>query len=42
MGEHTDTPTLNVVNAALLLIATVTAVLTVQDFLDTLLGGGLS
>ncbi|GAB3674549.1 Nramp family divalent metal transporter [Halopiger thermotolerans] len=40
MGEYRNSRTLNVVNAALVLLAIVLAVLSVRDFLDLLTGGG--
>ena len=40
MGEHRNTTTLNVGNAALVLLALVLAVFAVQDFLELLFGGG--
>lgn len=42
MGEYTNTLKYNVVNAALVLLAIVLAVLAVQDFIDMLFGGGLA
>jgi manganese transport protein len=41
MGEYTNTRRLNAVNATLVLLAIVLAVLAVQDFIDMLFGGGL-
>jgi manganese transport protein len=41
MGEYTNTFKLNVVNAALVLLATILALLAVQDFISMLFGGGL-
>lgn len=41
MGEYTNSLKFNVINAALVLLAIVLALLAVQDFIDMLFGGGL-
>jgi manganese transport protein len=41
MGEHTNTLKLNLVNATLVLLAIVLAVLSIRDFIGMLFGGGL-
>jgi len=40
MGEHRNTRRLNIANATLVLLAVVLAVLSVQKFMDLILGGG--